>query len=154
MSMRSVRMRIPRLTASCMGMILPRPSTELVGSHVLVGLRQYLAEGTGCEVSFGCFDGSSEGGDRALGFDFCFGLFGFGQFTAGDESVEVWLSDESSRLAASQAVNDGVVFYHPTTVQLESVRRVLISEYGGYVFSAEKGVCRLLWCCERWRSRM
>lgn len=54
--------------------VVEEPSTELVGSHVLVGLRQYLAEGTGCEVSFGCFDGSSEGGDRALGFDFCFCL--------------------------------------------------------------------------------
>lgn len=36
--------------------VVEEPSTELVG------LRQYLAEGTGCEVSFGCFDGSSEGG--------------------------------------------------------------------------------------------
>ena len=39
-----------------------------------MGLRQYLAEGAGCEVSFCCFDGFAEGCDRALGFDFCFGL--------------------------------------------------------------------------------
>lgn len=32
--------------------VVEEPSTELVGSHVLVGFRQDLAEGAGCEVSF------------------------------------------------------------------------------------------------------
>ena len=52
--------------------VVEEPAAELVGSLVLVSLRQNLAEGAGCEVSFCCFDGSSEGCDRALGFDFCF----------------------------------------------------------------------------------
>ena len=51
--------------------VVEEPAAELVGSR---GLRQDLAEGTGCGVSFGCFDGFAEGGDRALGFDFCFCL--------------------------------------------------------------------------------
>lgn len=50
------------------------PPAELVRSHVLVSIRQNLAEGAGCEVSFCCFDGLAEGCDRALGFDFCFCL--------------------------------------------------------------------------------
>nr|DAR77947.1 MAG TPA: hypothetical protein [Caudoviricetes sp.] len=33
-----------------------------------------LVEGAVCGVSFCCFDGLAEGSDRALGFDFCFGL--------------------------------------------------------------------------------
>lgn len=54
--------------------VVEEPAAELVGSHGCDGFRQDFAEGTGCEVSFCCFDGSSEGYDRALGFDFCFGL--------------------------------------------------------------------------------
>lgn len=52
--------------------VVEEPATELVGSHVLDSIRQNLAEGAGCEVSFCCFDGFAEGCDRALGFDFCF----------------------------------------------------------------------------------
>lgn len=48
--------------------VVEEPPAELVGSHVLDGLRQDLAEGAGCEVSFCCFDGFAEGCDRALGF--------------------------------------------------------------------------------------
>lgn len=54
--------------------VVEEPAAELVGAYVLVGLRQDFAEGAGCEVSFCCFDGLAEGCDRALGFDFCFGL--------------------------------------------------------------------------------
>lgn len=45
--------------------VVEEPAAELVGPH---GLRQDLAEGAGCEVSFCCFDGLAEG------FDFCFCL--------------------------------------------------------------------------------
>lgn len=54
--------------------VVEEPLAELVGSHVLDGFRQDLAEGTGGNVSFCCFDGPTKGCDRALGFDFCFGL--------------------------------------------------------------------------------
>lgn len=54
--------------------VVEEPPAELVGAHVGDGFRQDLAEGAGCEVSFCCFDGLAEGCDRALGFDFCFGL--------------------------------------------------------------------------------
>ena len=54
--------------------VVEEPAAELVRSHVLVSLRQDLAEGAGGEVSFCCFDGLTEGCDRALGFYFCFGL--------------------------------------------------------------------------------
>ena len=54
--------------------VVEEPPAELVGSHVLASLRQDLAEGAGCEVSFCCFDGTSEGCDRPLCFDFCFGF--------------------------------------------------------------------------------
>ena len=54
--------------------VVEEPAAELVGSHVLDSLRQNLAEGAGCEVSFCCFDGFAEGCDRALCFDFCFCL--------------------------------------------------------------------------------
>ena len=54
--------------------VVEEPPAELVGPHGLDGLRQDLAEGAGCEVSFCCFDGLAEGCDRALGFDFCFCL--------------------------------------------------------------------------------
>ena len=57
----------------------------------------------------------------------------------GDESVEVRLSDEANLLDSTWGLK-GVVFYHPLAVQLESVRRVLISEDGGYVLAAEE------WC--------
>lgn len=52
--------------------VVEEPPAELVGSHGGDGVRQNLAEGAGCEVSFCCFDGFAEGCDRALGFDFCF----------------------------------------------------------------------------------
>lgn len=60
--------------------VVKEPPVELVGSHGLVSVRQDLAEGAGCEVSFCCFDGFAEGCDRALGFDFCFGLGACGSF--------------------------------------------------------------------------
>lgn len=99
-------MRIPRLTAILHGgdlalavaeceVVVEEPSTELVRSHVLVGLRQNLAEGTGCEVSFCCFDGFAEGCDRALGFDFCFGLV-----AADDDLVEACFCDDVCLLSA------------------------------------------------------
>ena len=54
--------------------VVEEPPTELVGPHGLDGFRQDLAEGAGGEVSVCGFDGLAEGCDRALGFDFCFGL--------------------------------------------------------------------------------
>lgn len=40
--------------------VVEEPPAELVGSHVLVSLRQNLAECAGCEVSFCCFDGFAD----------------------------------------------------------------------------------------------
>lgn len=169
--------------------VVEEPATELVRSHVLVGLRQYLAEGAGCEVSFCCFDGFAKGCDRALGFYFCFGfgaccsflfeggeesdghvgvgdhgvdggrcgvhsvfadggeylinypcfeLFGFWEFGVEDQAVDVPFGDESNLLGSTWSLK-GVVFHDPLAVSLESVRRVRVSEDGGYVFSAEEG---------------
>ena len=62
--------------------VVEEPPAELVGSHGWDGVRQDLAEGAGCEVSFCCFDSFAEGSDRALGFHLCFCLgacsFGLG----------------------------------------------------------------------------
>ena len=55
----------------------------------------------------------------------------------------MFVGGDAGRLAASQAINDGVVFYHPTAVQLESVRRVLISKGDCYVLATEEG-CAVL----------
>lgn len=88
--MRSVRTRIPRLTASCMGMILPWPlrNAKLLSRSQ----RQNLLGPMVGMVFFCCFDGSSEGCDRSLcfGFGSCCSLL----FKAScDLDDEVWVGE-------------------------------------------------------------
>lgn len=79
--------------------VVEEPPAELVGPHVLVSLRQDLAEGAGCEVAFG---------------------------------------DEARFLCASEAVDDGVVFYHPTAVIQNCLGGSRVSEDACYVIAAEE----------------
>jgi hypothetical protein len=144
-----------------------------------VSLRQDLAEGAGCEVSFCCFDGFAEGCDRALCFDFCFGLcaccsffleggeeldchvgignhlfdggrcgvhavvadggenlfeypafecLGFGEFTVGDESVEVWLGDEAWAVEGAKAYFAAGQHVLPPTEVMEAAKNKWLEE--------------------------